>query len=67
MPTLHNPPWAPRLPQRLVARLYETDARGILDEELIDEVGYGLLARVESILTATEASRGRVRCPRCAT
>jgi hypothetical protein len=60
-----NPPWAPRVPRHEIARLYATDARGIVDEEMIDEVGYGLLARCEAILIATEAVHGRVRCPRC--
>jgi hypothetical protein len=62
---LQNPPWAPRVPQELIRRLYETDARGIHDERLIDEVGYGLLCRCESIILATEGARGRVTCPRC--
>jgi|GEM_PF-1654171 len=61
-----NPPWAPPLTQREIYRLYAADARGIIDEDLIDDVGYGLLARGESILIATEAYRGRVTCPRCA-
>ena len=60
-----GPQWAPRLPRNKIARLYVTDARGIVDEELIDEVGYGLLLRCESILTATEASRGTAPCPKC--
>ncbi len=60
-----NPPWAPPLTQREIYRLYTTDARGITDEDLINDVGYGLYARCESILIATEAYRGRVACPRC--
>jgi hypothetical protein len=58
--------WEPRVPGDRIRRLYETDARGILDEELLDDVAYALYARCESILTVTEALRGRVRCPRCA-
>ncbi len=57
--------WAPRVPQALIRRLYETDARGIYDEELIDEVGYALLARCESFIAAVEAARGRAKCARC--
>ena len=34
------PAWARRVPQRKIRRLYETDAKGIYDEDLIDEVGY---------------------------
>jgi hypothetical protein len=48
-----------------VLRLYETDARGIHDERLIDEVGYGLFARCESIILATQGAHGRVTCPKC--
>ena len=61
----HQPPWAGRVPQHQIARLYESDARGILDEELIDEVGYGLLARCESILAFTSSHRGDPICPGC--
>ncbi len=59
------PRWAPRVTQREIRRLYETDAKGIYDEELIDEVGIGLLVRCESFLEANEACKGRVRCPSC--
>lgn len=59
--------WAPRVNPHLIRRLYETDARGILDEELIDKVGYALYARCRSILRVTEAHGGRVTCPRCGT
>jgi len=30
---------------REVCRLYESDARGMLDKELLDDVGYGIYAR----------------------
>ena len=59
--------WASRVNPVLVRRLYETDARGIVDEELIDKVGYALYARCQSILQATEAHAGRVICPACGT
>jgi len=59
------PTWAPRVTQREIQRLYDTDAKGIYDEDIIDEVGYGLLARCESFLEANEATAGRARCPRC--
>jgi hypothetical protein len=61
------PTWAPRLSQAKIRRFYENDARGLYDEELIDEVGFALLARCESFIEANEAVRGRVRCPRCRT
>ena len=59
--------WAPRVSQQKVLQLYQTDARGIRDEELIDDVGYGLLARCESIRIVSDAYRGRIECPQCAT
>jgi hypothetical protein len=59
------PVWSPRLKQHLIRRLYENDAVGIRDEDLLNEVGWGLLARCESFITAVEASHGRIRCPDC--
>jgi len=59
------PQWAPRVKQAHIRRLYELDAQGICDEELIDEVGWSLLARCESFIEAVEATRGQVRCPGC--
>ena len=59
--------WAPKVPQQKIRRLYETEAKGIVDDELIDEVGWALWERCDSILTVTEAHYGRVRCPSCET
>jgi endogenous inhibitor of DNA gyrase (YacG/DUF329 family) len=64
----HDPPrWAPRVPRRLIERLYQSDAEGRLDEELLNEVFFAFLARCQSILTVTAAAFGTVACPRCAT
>src|SRR3954447_14811943 len=57
--------WAPRVDPQKIRRLYETDARGIVDDELIEEVGFALYSRCLSIIAATEAHSGRVQCPRC--
>ena len=54
--------WANRVSQTRIWQLYQSDARGILDEELIDEVGIALYARAQSILLVI---KGDVRCPRC--
>jgi hypothetical protein len=59
------PRWAPRVKQHKIRRLYESDARGLCDDELIEEVGYSLLARCQSFLEATEATNGRAPCPVC--
>ncbi|HEX5480621.1 MAG TPA: hypothetical protein VFY79_12960 [Dehalococcoidia bacterium] len=58
--------WARRVRQDKIRRLYTLDAKGIVDEELIDEVGYAMLVRCESIRMATRAHAGKATCPRCA-
>ena len=61
------PSWAPRVPQHKIRQLYLNDANGIYDDDLIDDVGYALLARCESFLMANDAAQGRVICPVCST
>lgn len=57
--------WGPRVPRHKIRRLYELNAAGIEDADLIDDVGITLLVRCRSILDIHAAKRGRVRCPRC--
>lgn len=59
------PRWAPRVPRNKIWRLYQSDARGIRDEELVNDVGITMLLRVQSCLVVSEAQRGRVTCPQC--
>jgi len=59
------PRWASKVPNAKIQRLYGSDANGILDEELVDEVGWALWSRYDSILQVTEAHYGRVICPAC--
>ena len=59
------PRWARRVPPHKIRRLYLLDAKGIVDVELIDEVGYAMYARCESIRTVTEVHAGRAKCPSC--
>lgn len=60
------PTWAPRVSKVKIERLYRGSARGLLHEDLIDDVGYALYARCESMLEVTEILRtGRPRCPEC--
>jgi ribosomal protein L37AE/L43A len=59
--------WAPRVRPDRIRRLYEFDARGVVDEDLIDAVGFALYDRCRSILHVTDALHGRVHCPRCET
>ena len=56
--------WAPKVRPDKIRRLYEQDARGIVDDELIDDVGLTLHARCRSI---TLVNAGQVACPRCRT
>jgi hypothetical protein len=59
------PHWAPKVSKAKIQRLYNTDANGIIDEELINAVGWDLWSRCDSILTVTAAHYGRVSCPSC--
>ncbi len=66
MPNTNAPiRWARRVEQHRIRQLYARDAQGIVDEELIDEVGYALYARCESIRAVTEAHAGRAMCHSC--
>jgi hypothetical protein len=61
------PTWAPRVKPYLIRRLYESDAQGILDLELLETVGWGLYSRCDSFLLAAQARQGKVPCPACGT
>jgi hypothetical protein len=54
--------WSPRVPPHQIRRLYENDAQGILDEELLNEVGHALYVRCQDMLEIAEALRGHVKC-----
>ena len=54
--------WAKKVQPDKIRRLYESDASGLLDDELVEEVGITLYARCESI---SLVSRAQVHCPRC--
>jgi len=57
--------WAPRVAPGAIRRLFRAYAQGIVDEELLEEVAYGLYARCQSILTVKAAKEGKVQCPKC--
>ena len=59
------PRWAGRVAKWKIARLYKNDARGIYDEDLIDDVAYTLLDRCKSIIAVAKARQGRAECPAC--
>jgi len=52
--------WARRLSKNDIYRLYKSEASGLLDEELLDEVGIGFYARCKTIKQVTERL-----CPDC--
>ena len=60
-----RPTWAGRIPRHKIAELYKKDAIGICDEILIDDVGIGLLVRIEHIFRARDANSGLASCPIC--
>jgi hypothetical protein len=57
--------WSRRLPKWKLRLLYESDSRGLLDEELLDDVGFTLLERCRDILKVASAQNGQVYCARC--
>lgn len=59
------PTWAPRIQPSKIRRLYDLDAQGIYDDELLDDVGYSLRARCQSFLEANAAGSGQAVCPSC--
>jgi ribosomal protein S27AE len=61
-----KPQWSPRVSMEKIRRLYRNDASGIVDEELLDDIGITLYCRCESILDASDAALGKVHCPSCA-
>jgi hypothetical protein len=52
--------WARRVAPQKIRRLYASDAAGIVDEDLINEVGYAFYARCEAVWLVTER-----RCIQC--
>ena len=58
--------WPKRVTKERLRRLYVSEANGLLDTELLDEVGITLYLRCEAILDIDRAKeQGLVRCPRC--
>jgi hypothetical protein len=56
--------WSPKLPVAKIVRLYQMDASGIRDEELLADVAWRLWARCRSTLLVAAS---RVACPGCGT
>lgn len=59
--------WASRVSANKIRRLYESEARGHLDEALLEDVMAALYLRCESIIDVFEARfDGIIKCPNCA-
>jgi hypothetical protein len=54
--------WFPKVRQSKIRQLYQNDARGAVDETLVEEVGLILFQRCRSIWLVTQRE---VECPRC--
>ena len=59
------PRWAGRVAKWKIARIYEDDAHGMHDDNLLNDVAYGLWNRCKSMLMVEEARQGRATCPVC--
>ncbi len=58
--------WSPKVPRRLLERLYEADARGLPEETLADEVGSLLYTRcLQGREERALIERGQLRCHAC--
>ena len=58
--------WCKKVPQALISRLYNQSVSGICDDDLVDEVGWALYARCESIISATNGFENkRLICLAC--
>ena len=50
-----------------IKRLYASDAGGLLDDDLLEQVGHGLYARCSDIFEFWRACQGEVTCRQCGT
>jgi hypothetical protein len=57
--------WSQRLPLNKLRQLYISQANGLLDEELLEDVAVTLYLRCKDIIAVDKARRGEVRCPFC--
>lgn len=58
--------WAGRVSRRDIQRLYESDAKGMLDETLLDQVHFSIHIRVCDMFEIKEAQQfGRIKCRHC--
>ena len=56
-----------KVPPQKIIKLYGQDSKSIYDEELIDDIGTSLYARVDSMLMVTSSNLGKAICIECRT
>lgn len=60
------PNWAPRVDAEKIKKLYKLDSQGIIDEFLLEDVGYALLSRAYTLRQTLRAHHeGIIYCPAC--
>ncbi len=57
--------WSKRVPLEKIKRLYASDARGLLDSELLAKIGHDLYSRCSDIFEFWRACNGEVTCRQC--
>ena len=57
--------WSQRLPLEKLRRLYVSEARGMLNVELLEDVATTLYLRCKDIIAVDRSRHGEVRCPFC--
>ena len=57
--------WSKRLPLNKLKQLYLSQAHGLLDEELLEDVAVTLYLRCKDIIAVDKSKHGEVRCPFC--
>jgi hypothetical protein len=58
--------WAGKVSRRDIQRLYESDAKGLLDEDLLNQVIVSIYVRIFDMFEVREAQKtGRVKCRSC--
>ena len=62
-----KPNWASKVSPQKIKRLYNQDAKGIRDDELVDDIGTSLYARVDSMIMVTSSNLGKAICIECRT
>ena len=57
--------WSRRVEPQKIRRLYESEAQGMLDEALLNNVGYGIYVCCRESIELEAAARGYVKCRGC--